>query len=289
MKTDSRCVHGLFAAFGALACVVTTPADARITKIVISKVESPALGARSFGTVGQYERLDGVAYGEVDPRAPLNAVIQDIALAPRNARGMVEYTMDVSILKPIDTSRGNRTLLYDVVNRGNRVAPERFNIVAKADTSGVGDGFLQSHGYTLVWSGWQGDLVAGGDRLTMTVPVARNPDGSSITGRVRMEYNPAQKGSTETIGVRFSAGYEPVSLDTATATLTARVHQDDARVPVPNDRWAFANCSKAPFPGVASSRHVCLQDGFDSDHIYELLYDAKDPLCSALALPAHAT
>jgi hypothetical protein len=286
MKTDRRQVRGFahlaFAAFGTLACLAAaTPADARITRIVISKVESPAYGGASFGSVGQYERLDGIAYGEVDPHAPHNAIIQDIALAPRNERGMVEYAMDVSILKPIDTSRSSRTLLYDVVNRGNRVAPERFNI-GKSDADSAADGFLQAQGFTLVWSGWQGDLVPGGGRFTMKVPVARNPDGSSITGRVRMEYNPAQPGSTETIGVRFSAGYEPVTLDNATATLTARVHQDDPRVAIPNDRWAFADCSKTAFPGVASGRHVCLKDGFDTDHIYELSYEAKDPLVLGL-------
>jgi len=290
MKTDSRCGPGrtgvASVALGILLGVtVATPADARITKIVISKVESPTLGGIQFGAVGRYERLDGVAYGEVDPRSPLNAVIQDIALAPRNERGMVEYAMDISILKPIDMSRGNRTLLYDVVNRGNRVAPVRFNIVAPG-TTGAGDGFLQSQGYTLVWSGWQGDLVPGENRLTMTAPVARNPDGSMITGRVRMEYNLATPTSTETIGVRFSAGYEPVTLDNSSATFTARVHQDDPRIAIPNDQWAFADCTKTPFPGVPSSRHVCLKDGFDSNHIYELIYDAKDPAVLGLGFAA---
>src|SRR6266478_4742936 len=95
-------------------------AEARITRIVIQTRTSPAFGGASFGTVGQYEQLDGTAYGEVDPKDPLNAVITDIELAPRNSRGMVEYSMDISILKPIDMSRSNGTLIYDVVNRGNK-------------------------------------------------------------------------------------------------------------------------------------------------------------------------
>src|SRR5215475_12455456 len=95
-------------------------ADARITQLVIQTVTSPAYGGPSFGSVGQYEQISGIAYGEVDPKDPLNAVITDIELAPRNARGMVEYNTDFSILKPIDMSRGNHTLIYDVVNRGNK-------------------------------------------------------------------------------------------------------------------------------------------------------------------------
>ena len=85
-------------------------ADAKITRIVITK-KTPAFEGATFGAVGAYEQLDGTAYGEIDPRDPLNVVIHDVELAPRNARGMVEYLMGVSILKPLDMSKANRTLL----------------------------------------------------------------------------------------------------------------------------------------------------------------------------------
>jgi hypothetical protein len=264
--------------------VTAAPTQARITKIEITKTESPAFGGRSFGTVGQYEHLEGVAYGEVDPNDPLNANIQDIALAPRNARGMVEYSMDISILKPRDMSRGNRTLLYDVVNRGNRLAIQRFNIVLPG--SKIDDGFLQSRGYTLVSSGWQGDLTPGGNRLTIRVPVARAADGSVITGQVRTEYNLAKPAASLPLGARGSRAYEPATLDNASATLTARIRQSDARVAIPHDRWAFSDCSKTAFPGTPSGKHICLRDGFDTNHIYELIYTAKDPLVLGLGMAA---
>jgi hypothetical protein len=142
----------------------------------------PGLRGQSFGSVGQYEELDGTAAGEIDPRDPLNAVIQDIEPAPRNSRGMVEYSMDFSILKPVDTSRGNHTILYDVVNRGNKSSPS-LNIGGSANNPG--DGFLESEGYTLVWSGWEGDITTG---IKINLPVAKNPDGSEITDSVRAEY-----------------------------------------------------------------------------------------------------
>jgi len=82
-------------------------AEARITRIEITKVE-PAFGGQSFEPVGAYERLLGRAHGEVNPGDLKNAIIQDITLAPRNARGMVEYSMDVLILKPIDVSHWAR-------------------------------------------------------------------------------------------------------------------------------------------------------------------------------------
>ena len=97
-------------------------AEARITGIVIQNRTLPAFIGASFGVAGQYEQLTGVAFGEVNPKDPLNAVITDIELAPRNWRGKVEYSMDFAITKPLDMSRGNKTL-HDVPNRGNIRSP----------------------------------------------------------------------------------------------------------------------------------------------------------------------
>src|SRR4051794_14088175 len=86
-----------------------TPTQAGITRIEITS-RVPAYGGASFGSVGQYETLRGVAFGEVDPNDPLNEVITDIKLAPRNARGMVEYNMDFWISKPVTMANANGTL-----------------------------------------------------------------------------------------------------------------------------------------------------------------------------------
>src|SRR5262249_4158272 len=142
----------------AVAVVLTAAAphaEARITRIDIARVESPTFGGASFGAVGTFDKLVGRAFGGGDRRPPPHAFIQDIELAPRNARGMVEYSMDVYIIKPHDLSRGNGTILYDVVNRGNKVALGFFNVgaVGGNEPTSAGDGFLQSQGYTVVWSG----------------------------------------------------------------------------------------------------------------------------------------
>ena len=46
---------------------------------------------------------------------------------------------------------------------------------------------MQQQGYTMVWFGWQPDVTTGLNRMSMQVPVAKNPDGSAITGIVRNE------------------------------------------------------------------------------------------------------
>jgi hypothetical protein len=144
-------------ALGLLSLVgVTAAAEARITSIVINTKTSPAFGNSTFGSVGQYEQLDGTASGEIDPKDPLNAVIQDIELALRNSRGMVEYSMEISILKPINTSLGNHTILYDVVNRGNKSSPS-LNIGVTAMTP-QGDGSSNPKG--TLWCGAGGKVIS---------------------------------------------------------------------------------------------------------------------------------
>ena len=104
----------------AAALTIAQTADARVTRFVVEQRRVFAEGM-SFGTAGQYERLDGRAHMEADPRDPLNAVIVNIDKAPRNARGMVEYSSPFFILKPLDMTRGNRKIYYGVNNRGNKL------------------------------------------------------------------------------------------------------------------------------------------------------------------------
>ena len=253
-------------------------AEARITRIVITSTQSPAFGGASFGNVGQYEQLDGTAYGEVDPKDPLNAVITDIELAPRNSRGNVEYSMDISILKPIDMSRGNGTLIYDVVNRGSKGIT---NLNIGGNATNAGDGFLEREGYTMAWSGWEGDVTSG---IQVKLPIAKHRDGREIRGRVRSEYILGSPASTQ--DVTEPPSYEAVSTDNSGATLTRRVHQHDPKELISNMQWAFADCTSVPFPGVPDPTKVCLQGGFDTNHIYELLYTAKNPMVMGLGFAA---
>ena len=99
---------------------------ARVVRIVIDAKTSPAFpaqggGFQNFGTAGQYETLTGRAFGELDPRDPRNALIQDIALAPRNERGKVEYVASFQLVKPVDMSRASGLMWHDVPNRGGRI------------------------------------------------------------------------------------------------------------------------------------------------------------------------
>lgn len=278
-------------AAAALLMVTPDSASARITKITINST-TDAFNGQSFGSVGPYQQLVGTAFGEVDPRDPKNAIIQDIELAPRNQRGMVEYSMDINILKPKDESKGNHVLLFDVVNRGNMIVPGTFNVGISAE-SPAGDGFLENEGFIVVWAGWQADLVPSPatGRIAMTVPVAHDRGNSTLTGVIRSEISmltaTVQTSPIEGAFGVASRGYQPVTTNTGLASLTQRVHESDPRETVSHDQWAFGSCSPT-FPNVdpdqadAAQFHVCKAGGFDPNHIYEVIYQGQDPLVLGL-------
>src|ERR1700680_3180343 len=78
------------------------PGQARITRLVVEHTET-------LGHDG-YQKLVGHAYGELDPKFPLNAIITDLEFAPRNARGMVEYVATFTLIKPVDMSKASGVL-----------------------------------------------------------------------------------------------------------------------------------------------------------------------------------
>jgi hypothetical protein len=294
MRTALTCGRRLALAVGIVLCAMPGSAQARITRVEIARVESPAFGGASFGGIGTYDRLVGRAYGEVDLKQPLNAVIQDIELAPRNARGLVEYSTDIDILKPTDPARGNGVLFFNVVNRGNKGGLPSYNagvaggLAANNRLSSAGDGFMMREGYTIVWFGWQADVLPGDDRMTMRVPIARYPDGTSITGIVRSEIVVASPTATVNLSTGYfmqftHASYPTVSADNRTPladgfvpTLTVRAREGDARQRIPNTEWSFGACPDGGVPR-PSVTQICFAAQFQPGRLYEIVYRAKDP------------
>ena len=243
------------------------PADARVVRIQVEHREN----------LGAYEKLTGHFFGALDPAAPLNAIINDIALAPGNAHGEVEYAATFTLLRPLDRAKSSGVLWYEVPNRGNSPLNPR----APADAMAAG--------HILLSSGWQGDLASRDGLETIAVPIARNPDGSSITGPVlaRLSNLPAHS-STVSLAAGFAGlRYQrPAALDTGQALLTRQYSDDGALIPITPADWAFANCEQKPFPGEPDPTRICFKGGFESDQLYQLVFTAKDPLVLGIGLAA---
>jgi hypothetical protein len=257
----------------AASVICAQPARAEVTKIVVEKKVSPAFDGASFGAAGQYETLAGRAFGELDPNDPHNAIITDIRLAPRNRNGRVEYVTTFFLVKPIDMSKSSRLMWHDVPNRGGRLTI----VPAERNFGDIG-----------LSSGWQGDnaggTVPGANNEYVVVPVAKNPDGSSVTGLVMGRIVNVRGPDSQPMFVLGSRlPYKPASLDTTKATLTTHASESITGVigdpkTIPATEWAWAKCSATnPFPGTPDPTEICIKNGFDPGLLYQVVFTAKDP------------
>src|SRR6195256_6416950 len=274
MRITSACF--IVAACGMCAAV---PAYARVKKIQITAKESPTFGGYSWPGVGQYEKIVGKAFGELDPKDPKNAVIVDLQLAPKNAAGKVEYSFDFYILKPIDLAKGNHKMMYEPPNRGRKTLGALNRGVgtndpgSKKDAAALANSFLMPQGYSISFSGW--DYSAGSStaefNTTITLPVAKNPDGSSITGP-SYEYIV----NTESF---YALAYPAATLDKSKATLTHRVHLNDKPEKVPTSGWQY-NADGTAIELLPAGTPFVAND------IYEFSYTAKDPTVNGIGFAA---
>jgi alpha/beta hydrolase family protein len=247
----------------AALCLSVGAAEAKLARLEVLRIESPAFEGRVFGTVGTYDKIVARATIAVDPGDPHNADIVDLALAPKDAQGLVEAVSEVEILRPTDAAQGNRRLFYEVLNRGRKLSLVLLNDApggnGLATAAQAGNGFLMERGYTIVWAGWQGDVAAGDGRMTFAPPVV-----PGITGRTREEFvfdntaNPAAASLT----------YPVADLAHPGARLSVREHADDERASPPGLAVTFASATQVS---------ITRPSGYDAGAIYELVYEAKDP------------
>src|SRR5439155_5957146 len=255
--------------------IATTSANARVTRIEIAKQEPFAAGA-TFGNIGAYEKVVGRFHGELDPKSPLNAGIVDLDKAPRNARGMVEYSADFYMLKPADIAKGNRALFYELSNRGNKGILPRFNYAAGSNDPSTaqhaGDGFLMQRGDTLLWNGWMTGIGAANNALTIQLPVAANPSGPIVeTVWDELLFNQA-----EVKQARLS--FKSASTDKSQATLYVRGRNSEEPKVVPSDQWEFVDAQTV--------RLLPADTPFMIGAIYQLVYKAANPPVAGIGFAA---
>ena len=272
-----------------LASLLAAPVSAEVVRFEIDSRE-PFADGQAFGNVGGYERIVGRVVYEIDPSLRQNGVIVDLQHCATNERGRVEFTGDLDILAPADLSRGNGAVFYDVNNRGNKLALRMFNDSGGGNDpttlNDAGHGFLMRQGFIVVWSGWDGELLAGNGRLRLTAPVAR-PESGPITGPVRCEIVPTSDVTRSDINWANHGSYRPTKRGLETATLTHRERPGDPRVSIPRDEWTL-HITDEPLSSPAGETsdpasqlprvELELPAGMKKGHIYEVIYEAEDPL-----------
>jgi hypothetical protein len=256
--------HLTLALVALLSC--SLDAVASVTRLQVDRREV-VLKGQPFGAAGPYEKLSGKVHFALDPALPQNAGIVDLNLAPKNAQGLVEFSADFYLLKPVDPARGNGRLFYEAGNRGSkRILPvfqDAANSADPATPQEFGNGALMRQGFTLLWMGWQWDVPEG--RMRMEIPIATN-GGQPITGWVRGNFIPGAGATSALIADRGHQPYPVVEPSSAEHRLLVRALPTDSPREISRATWRFTG------PGA-----ITLDRGFEPGLIYDVVYRARDP------------
>ena len=165
---------------------------------------TPYAGGHSFGDVGAYEQIDGVLHLTVEPEHEANRAIVDLDRALRGPDDRVHFSTDFCLLQPVDPARGNRRLLFEVLNRGRKLIPRMLNHAPPEPTPvpgapvvpvlDPGDGFLFRHGWSLAWCGWQWDVIRDDALMGLEAPEALliTENGSApLAGTIQVTFQPS--------------------------------------------------------------------------------------------------
>ena len=235
----------------------------------VASAEVVRIDVRGRDDFGTHERVVARVHYAVDPKLSVNQRIADIAFAPKNAAGRVEFAGDLLLFLPKRAGSARGTVFLEVVNRGRDqslglmsdarqrdLAPENWNL---------GDRFLLEQGFTVAFLGWQFD-VQPGSGLALTVPSA------PVSGLVRASaVTVSRSGPGGTIGLTYCAA-DPSQPD---ALLTFRSAIDGAAAVLPRDSWEFSP------DGCAVRRPA----GFDAG-LNEVIYRATGSPVAGLGLAA---
>ena len=262
--------------------------NARVSQIEITSREVFADGHK-FGETGAYEKIRGTLVYSIDPNHPANTGIVDVKLAPTNDAGLVEFSGDFLLLKPIDLEKGNHRLLYGVNNRGRLTMVNFLNTAAERSNNPMaiehaGNGFLMRQGYSLLWSAWNWDVRPGDERLQIELPIIQE-NGKPITQAIAAEMVVEAFAQSQPLAFGNSRSYPALNPENPTkAVLTVRDSPHGKRTEISRECWRFAREEEDQI--LPDPTHLYIESGFQPGKIYELIYEAKDPRVVGLGLTA---
>ena len=243
----------------------------------------------SFGTTGQYLEIKGTAHITLDPNLEQNQAIKDINYVPTDDAGLVRFSTDFTLLKPLDPDKGNGRLLFDVPNRGRRIALNRLNQLEPPPDIAfgeiwAGDGWALKKGYSILSCGWQHDVPLDGEWLRINSPIPiRNGGETKGKGLCRMQ----AEGNTNEWPLSH-AGHlinAPSDLNQEHALLSVKENFSEvAGLSIPREQWKFAKQLDGDL--IPASDTIYYEDGFKAGHVYELVYQASGTPLTGIGLTA---
>ncbi len=274
--------------FVVMACAGSVSAEVERVEINSRAVFADGM---EFGEVGAYEKIRGQLFYAIDPAIRQTPRSSTSISRRRGRMGGFAFEGDFILLKPIDLSKGNRRLLYDVNNRGNLYMLRHINDAVGSNNPSLpehaGNGFLMEQGYSLLWTAWNWDVRSGHDLLQIELPIATE-NGAPIRQCIAAEIvNSFGRGPVPSMPLAWgnSRCYPALDpMDNSGAVLTVRNAPGADRVQVPNESWSFSRFEQ--YFRVPDPTSLSVDGGLQPGMIYELIYEVQNPRVVGLGLAA---
>ncbi|MDT0594006.1 alpha/beta hydrolase domain-containing protein [Glaciecola petra] len=216
----------------------------------------------------ELEAISGNLHFEFDPKLPQNQHVTDIQLANMQD-GKVAVTSTFFIIQPADKNKRKATLL-EISNRGSKASLRYFNkaVVNNSPTtaSSLGDGLLQRLGLSVMWVGWQADVYAQDNNMSVILPRAKNTTGMARSDwTIESQANKLRLAHRDNIKVLYVVDKHKQEQ----AYLTRRLAPNDMKQIVPSSKWRFSEQGDAIV-------------GDFNPGIYELVYPTQESIVVGL-------
>src|SRR5690606_31923273 len=254
----------------------------------------PFAGGATFGDTGTYDLIVGRAELALRPDQIGADGVYEADFIETDDQGRIRAVTDIWMLVPTDADKGNGSLLFEFVNRGNKRMLQFFNSGSASNNpssaADAGNGFLMRQGFSLLIAAWQGDVLPGDNRVVIALPGLTGPADrmtSMITAELINEGGPVAT-CLPLSGKTGTRSYPVVNPDTA--ILVRRRYPHSPAEEISRDRWSFSflegaggglgagDVQGAEQAILPSDRHVWLPEGFQPGWIYQLTYEASKPL-----------
>jgi len=130
-----------------------------VTLLLLSAITAAAevvrIEVRRRDDFGTHERIIGRVHFAIDPSVRANGGIADVALAPRNAAGRVEFSSDLLFFLPKREDGARGTVFLEVVNRGRDQSLGLMSAARQRDLApeqwDLGDRFALAQGFAVAF------------------------------------------------------------------------------------------------------------------------------------------
>ena len=132
-------------------------------------------------------------------------------------------------------------------------------------------------------TGWINELSSAPGRLRLHAPVVGSEE-APIAGPVRYEISTGRATDSIAIAGLGHLAYPPTEAGLAAATLTRRLYQSEPREPIERSQFGLLVSEREDSSQVDVA--LALDGGFEPGYLYELIYEAQDPVLAGAGMSA---